>query len=221
MISSCGFLKKENVCYSIWSKFNITENWSNQSIKLKWTFTPFATHVQQKYIKSGLFLLHPRQYILYTQTVLWCVGERCIDGNHEAVAKILITMTSKVQQACGRKDKGLLSIVINIQGNENTMILSFRWLYANIKHNREYYVPFLPVIPPKSYTLDLKCHDNVAIDQCIVSIFKTTGTDMKQHEHKHIVSSVQMDKRQTIDSFVKQQEELCNSAVHLLPVEIK
>lgn len=30
-----------------------------------------------------------------------------------------------------------------------------------------------------------------------------------------------MDKKQTIDSFVKQQEELCNGAVHLLIVEVQ
>ena len=30
-----------------------------------------------------------------------------------------------------------------------------------------------------------------------------------------------MDRKRTVDSLVKQQEELCNSAVHLLPVEVE
>lgn len=30
-----------------------------------------------------------------------------------------------------------------------------------------------------------------------------------------------MDKSPTVDSLVEQQEELCNSAVHLLPVEVE
>lgn len=59
-------------------------------------FSPFAAHVQQEYVESSLFLLHPGQYILHTQTVLGCVGGRRINGNHETVAVILITMTSKV-----------------------------------------------------------------------------------------------------------------------------
>lgn len=59
-------------------------------------FPPFAAHIQQEDIESSLFLLHPGQYILHTQTVLGCVGGRRIDGDHETAAIILITMTSKV-----------------------------------------------------------------------------------------------------------------------------
>ena len=92
--------KQESIDAWICTADGLTWTWHNKggaSIDLKKkTFTPFAAHVQQEYIKSGLFLLHSGQYILYTQAVLWRVGGWSIDGNHETVAKILITMTGKV-----------------------------------------------------------------------------------------------------------------------------
>lgn len=57
--------------HSKWSKLNI-KNLTHQFIHLNkhLHLLPFATHVQQEYIEPCLFLLHPGEYILYTQTVV-------------------------------------------------------------------------------------------------------------------------------------------------------
>lgn len=91
MTSSLGFLHQKHT--------GITADHHKRDL----FHSPFPAHVHQKYIESGLLLLHPCQYTLHTYAVLGSVGGRSVNGNHETVSIVFIPMTSKVQQTCGGK----------------------------------------------------------------------------------------------------------------------
>lgn len=59
---------------------------------------PFPAHIQEEHIESSLLLLHQFQNALNTETVAWAVWIWGIHRHHEAVPKVLITMSSIIQQ---------------------------------------------------------------------------------------------------------------------------
>lgn len=60
--------------------------------------SPLAAHVEQEDVEAGVALLHALQHLLHTQAVGRGVGAGRIDGHHEAVAKVFITMPGIVEQ---------------------------------------------------------------------------------------------------------------------------
>lgn len=62
--------------------------------------SPLAAHVKQEDVEAGAALLHLPQHPLHAQAVLGRVGAGCINGHHEAVAKIFIAVPSIVEQTC-------------------------------------------------------------------------------------------------------------------------
>lgn len=76
---------------SIWIQCIILHFKNTQSL-------PFSAHIQEEHIESSLLLLHQFQNALNTETVAWAVWIWGIHRHHEAVPKVLITMSSIIQQ---------------------------------------------------------------------------------------------------------------------------
>lgn len=111
-IWSLGFLwQKKKV-----TKLSTAANYLKRSkcLQLCKSLSPFAAHVQQEHIESSLLLLHLGQYILHTDAVFGCVGGRCINGDHETVAIVFITVSSKVQQSCVEKARNDLDFLLDL-----------------------------------------------------------------------------------------------------------
>lgn len=92
MASSCTFLKQYT---------NVRMMKTNYCIILHVKTTespPFPAHIQEEHIESSLLLLHQFQNALNTETVAWAIWIWGIHGHHEAVPKILITVSSIIQQ---------------------------------------------------------------------------------------------------------------------------
>lgn len=61
--------------------------------------SPLAAHVKQEDVEAGAAPLHALQHVLHTQAVGGGVGAGRIDGHHEAGAKVLVAVSSIVQQS--------------------------------------------------------------------------------------------------------------------------